>query len=139
MNKIIIHEPYTNIEIKFGLEDLSINIYEFAKDFLKDNYDIDFKIHFELVDNIPNETEDETGVTTAMLVIKNIDICNGNLYKIADRIELLKPFFEIFHSRVLLDTIKHELVHYALFEKYGKGYNDGEELFESECKRLGIE
>lgn len=135
MNEIIVHEPYTNIEIKFGSEDLSINIYEFAKDFLKDNYDIDFKIHFKMVNNIP----DKTGITAAMLVIKDITIGNGNLYKIADRIELLNPFFEIFHSRVLLDIIKHELVHYALFEKYGKGYNDGEELFESECKRLGID
>ena len=28
MNQIIIHEPYTDIEIKFGLEDISINIYK---------------------------------------------------------------------------------------------------------------
>lgn len=134
MNEIIIHEPYTNIEIKFGLEDKSINIYEFAKDFLRKHYDIDFKIHFKIVDSIPDKTANEMGVTIGALVIKEY-----GQYKIADRIELLKPFFEYFSSKKVLNIIKHELVHYAIFEKYGTGWNDGEELFESECKRLGIE
>ena len=66
MNQIIIHEPYTDIEIRFGLEDISINIYKFAKDFLKENYDIDFRIHFEIVDNIP----DGTGITAGSFVTK---------------------------------------------------------------------
>ena len=61
------------------------------------------------------------------------------LYEVSDKIELLRSFFEVFNSRVLLNIIKHELIHYALFEKYGTGCNDGDELFESECKRLGIE
>ena len=135
MNQITIHEPYTDIEIRFGLEDISINIYKFAKDFLKENYDIDFRIHFEIVDNIA----DGTGITAGALVTKQT-MCNDKvLYEVSDKIELLRSFFEVFNSRVLLNIIKHELVHYALFEKYGTGCNDGDELFESECKRLGID
>ena len=66
-NKIIINEPYTNIEVKFAIEEITTEIYSFAKTFLQENYNIDFKIHFEIVDNI----HDEDGFTSGMFVYKS--------------------------------------------------------------------
>lgn len=52
-------------------------------------------------------------------------------------IELNKTLYEHNSMDVVLDTLKHELVHYALFSK-GLPYSDGDYVFESTLKRLGV-
>jgi SprT-like protein len=43
-----------------------------------------------------------------------------------------------FHDRkVVIDVLKHELVHYACFE-LGKPFKDGEEYFERELEKHGV-
>ena len=133
-NKILINEPYTNIEVKFEIEEITTEIYSFAKTFLQENYNIDFKIHFEIVDNI----HDEDGFTSGMFVYKSGFIENVYI-EVADRIELSRTFLETFQSKIVLNTIKHELIHYALFEKYKDGFNDDDDLFISECNRLNVD
>lgn len=132
-NKILINEPYTNIEIEFSIEEITIEIYSYAKKFLKENYDIDFRIHFEIVEDIP----DEDGYTSGMFVYKSGFIENVYI-EVADRIELSRTFLETFQSKIVLNTIKHELIHYALFEKYKDGFDDDDDLFISECNRLNV-
>lgn len=52
-------------------------------------------------------------------------------------IELNKFFVENNEPTTVLDVLRHELVHYALFMQK-KPYRDGDYVFESELKRLGI-
>jgi SprT-like protein len=52
-------------------------------------------------------------------------------------VELNKYFVENNEPTVVLDVLRHELVHYALFMQ-GKPNSDGHPVFERELKRLGI-
>lgn len=52
-------------------------------------------------------------------------------------IEIAKRMVEHYTVDEILDTLKHELVHYALF-KLGKPHRDGHHVFENELKKLGI-
>ncbi|AYP68141.1 SprT-like family protein [Bacillus phage vB_BcoS-136] len=52
-------------------------------------------------------------------------------------IELNKYFFENNEPIVVLDVLRHELIHYALF-MLGKPHRDGHPVFENELKRLGV-
>lgn len=94
----------------------------YADDFLKENYGIRLNIPIKI---------------------------NGRLIKTMGRfvyfvhskkpsvIELSKILIENNEMDVILNILKHELVHYALFV-LGKPSDDGEEYFENELKRLGI-
>lgn len=52
-------------------------------------------------------------------------------------IELNKFFVENNEPQVVLDVLRHELVHYVLFMQ-NKPNSDGHPVFENELKRLGI-
>jgi len=52
-------------------------------------------------------------------------------------VELNKQFVLNNESQLILDVLKHELVHYALFMQ-GKPHSDGDSYFENELKRKGI-
>lgn len=52
-------------------------------------------------------------------------------------IDLNKYFYENNERDVILDVLKHELVHYAMFMQ-DKPFNDGHPVFENELKRLGV-
>jgi SprT-like protein len=52
-------------------------------------------------------------------------------------VELNKFFVENNDPATVLDVLRHELVHYALFMQ-GKPNADGHPVFERELKRLGI-
>lgn len=52
-------------------------------------------------------------------------------------IELAGDLFVYADESVLIDTLKHECVHYAFFT-LGRPHRDGQPEFESELKRLGI-
>lgn len=57
--------------------------------------------------------------------------------RISIGIELNKHFAENNEPTIVLDVLRHELVHYALWEQ-GKPNKDGHPVFESELKRLKI-
>lgn len=52
-------------------------------------------------------------------------------------IELAKDTIEYYELNEILDVLKHELVHYALYMQ-GKPYKDGDYYFENKLKELGI-
>lgn len=52
-------------------------------------------------------------------------------------VELNKYFVENNEATVVIDVLKHELCHYALFMQ-GRPYKDGQSEFENELKRLNI-
>lgn len=52
-------------------------------------------------------------------------------------VELNKEFVEHNKPEIVLDVLKHELVHYALFIK-GVPHSDGQAPFERELRRLGV-
>lgn len=52
-------------------------------------------------------------------------------------VEMNKYFVENNEPVVVLDVLRHELVHYALFMQ-GKPHSDGHPVFENELKRLGV-
>ena len=53
------------------------------------------------------------------------------------QIDISKEFIETHPREHVIDVLKHELVHYALFE-LGKPHRDGQDYFENTLKRLGI-
>ena len=55
----------------------------------------------------------------------------------ATSIEIAGFVFEHGEREVIIDTLYHECVHYAIFER-GEPYKDGHPHFEAELKRLGV-
>lgn len=52
-------------------------------------------------------------------------------------VEMNKEFVENNEPTVVLDVLRHELVHYALFMQ-GKPHSDGHPVFERELRRLDV-
>ena len=52
-------------------------------------------------------------------------------------IELSKNMIQYYELEEILDVLKHELVHYALYMQ-GKPHRDGDAYFENKLKELGI-
>lgn len=52
-------------------------------------------------------------------------------------IELSGKLFDYADDSVIIDVLKHECIHYALFE-LGRDYRDGSSDFEGELKRLNV-
>jgi SprT-like protein len=53
------------------------------------------------------------------------------------RIELAKKLIEYYDDDTIIDVLRHELVHYALF-KAGLPHNDGHPVFERKLRELGV-
>jgi SprT-like protein len=101
------------------------NIYQlqdFAKKFLKDTYDLELIVPLKLNGRMK---------TT----------CGWFRWNKRTRrpvvVELNRFFVENNNSDVVIDVLKHELIHYALFMK-GIPHSDGQYEFEQELKRLGV-
>lgn len=94
---------------------------EYAADFLRDNYDMELAIPILRNNRLR---------TTMGRFIENHEGA-------ADRIEIAGYMFEYSAREVIIDTLYHECVHYALFER-GEPSDDGEPYFEAELKRLDI-
>lgn len=58
-------------------------------------------------------------------------------YKKSECIELSGKLFDYADVSVIIDVLKHECIHYALFE-LGRDYKDGRSDFEGELKRLNV-
>lgn len=94
---------------------------EIASDFLRENYGMELAI--PIVRNNRLRSTMGSYVSTRKSGPIQIEIA-GYVIKYATR-------------EVVIDTLKHELVHYALHVK-GEPYDDGHPHFESELRRLGV-
>lgn len=104
-----------------------INIYQlrnYAKKFLKENYDMELEI--------PIELNGRMSKTCGWFRRVMQDGASKPL-----NIELNRYFVENNDKKLVLDVLRHELVHYALHEKK-KPYYDGDSYFENELRKLNI-
>ncbi|MGE6347973.1 SprT-like domain-containing protein [Bacillus mycoides] len=108
-------EDWSNV--KFKLEMLAIK-------FLKDNYDMKL--------GIPIILNGRLKTTYGKFVHAN----RNSKKRASRRIEMSKTYIEHQPWDIVVETLKHELIHYALYE-LGKPYRDGESLFESELAKHG--
>lgn len=109
-------------------DDIMLTQYQlemYAKKFLKDNYNLEMEIPLEL----------NGRMSKTLGWFRYTQYRDGR--KIANRIQLNKHFVENNDPITVVDVLRHELVHYALF-MLGKPNSDGHPVFENELKRLGI-
>ncbi|EPC8411117.1 sprT domain-containing protein [Bacillus cereus] len=104
-------------DIKFKLEMVAIK-------FLKENYDMRLGIPIVLNGRIKRTFG------------RFIHAPHNAKNRVSHRIEMSKNYIEHQTWENVISTLKHELIHYALYE-LGKPYRDGEELFESELAKHG--
>jgi SprT-like protein len=94
----------------------------YANKFLKDNYGMELTVPLELNGRLKTA-------------------CGRFVYyrnsRTPKKVELNKVFAQNNEPTVVLDVLRHELVHYALFMQ-GKPHSDGQPCFENELKRLGV-
>lgn len=91
-----------------------------ANEFLQEHYSLELKI--------PIEVNNRLSVTMGALVFYE------------DKpivIEISGPVMKYGTKAAILDILKHELIHYALFI-LGKPYFDGQTYFENELKKHGV-
>lgn len=104
------------------------NIYQlkqYANKFLQDNYSMELEAPLRL----------NGRMKTTCGWFKHTKYGDGR--DIPKCVELNRFFVENNEPTVVLDVLRHELVHYALFMQR-KPYKDGHFMFENELKRLGI-
>jgi SprT-like protein len=111
-----------------GEDIMKLSMYQlqmYAKKFLNDTYDMELTVPLELNGRLN---------TTCGRFISTRYRDGRKAPKI---VELNKTFVENNEPTVVLDVLRHELVHYALF-MLNKPNSDGHPVFEGELKRLGI-
>lgn len=100
---------------------------KYAEKFLKDNYNMKLLV--------PLKINGRLRTTCGRFVYTKY--VNSNKPSVPKSVEINKYFLENNEPAVVLDVLRHELVHYALFMQ-GKPHKDGHPVFENELKRLGI-
>lgn len=98
----------------------------YADNFLKKNYNLSLIIPLKL-----------NGRLSRTYGRFNYKIDRNTGEKNPVSVELSKVFVENNDKDIVLDVLKHELIHYALFMQ-GKPYSDGHPAFENELKKLGV-
>ena len=98
---------------------------KYAEKFLKDNYNMKLLV--------PLKINSRLRTTCGRFVYTQY----VNKPSTPKSVEINKYFLENNEPAVVLDVLRHELVHYALFMQ-GKPHRDGHPVFENELKRLGI-
>jgi SprT-like protein len=99
---------------------------KYAKKFLKDNYNMELLV--------PLKINGRLRTACGRFVYTRFKSGKPSVPKV---VELNRYFLENNEPDVVLDVLRHELVHYALFMQ-GKPHRDGHPVFENELKRLGI-
>lgn len=107
----------TTKEERISIEELT----EIAKDFLRDSYDVGL--------NIPIERNNRLRSSMGRFIATYEDE--------PLRIELAGFLLKYGHRSAVIDTLKHECVHYALCVR-GEPNSDGHPHFETELRRLGV-
>lgn len=98
-----------------------MQIEQYARKFLKDNYKMDLNIPI----TINGRLSRSLGKFVHRAAIRE-----------SVRIEISKKHLMYSPLDDILSTIRHECIHYALFE-LGKPYRDGDVVFESELRKHG--
>jgi SprT-like protein len=104
------------------------NIYQlkaYANKFLKENYNMTLTVPLQLNGRMKRTCG----------WFKHMKYKDGR--REAKCIELNKYFVENNEPTIVLDVLRHELVHYALFMQ-GRPNSDGHPVFENELRRLGV-
>lgn len=109
MNNILMQ---TKLEV---LEDI-------AKDFLQEEFGIDLEIPIEINGRLSRSL--------------GRFVCYPSRKK-SVKIELSKNLLEFYDDDEVVDTLRHECVHYALFE-LGKPFKDHDTYFINTCNRLNV-
>jgi len=104
-------------DIKFKLEMVAIK-------FLKENYDLKLEVPIVLNGRLKSKFG------------RFIHAPHNSKNRISYSIEISKNYIEYQTWENVISTLKHELIHYALYE-LGKPYRDGEKIFESELAKHG--
>lgn len=92
------------------------------------------KEHFDMKLNIPIVISNRM---TAALGRFTFQIGGGGLVRKPIKISLAGQLLDNYNKDEILDTLYHELVHYALFVK-NEDFSDGQANFENTLKRLNI-
>lgn len=103
----------------------------YAKQFLKNEYGLELSIPIKISGRLTSTD----GYFQGRITPKG-DRISGNI-NLSERFMASALNDGAEGLEAVLDTLRHELVHYALF-KLGKNYSDGDEDFENELARLGI-
>lgn len=93
-----------------------------AKDMAKRNFDLELNIPINI-----NGRKNGNGLGVFWF--------NRKLHK-SLKIDLSKRMIQYYKPEAVLDTLLHELTHWACFESY-KPHNDGDDFFENELARVG--
>ena len=93
---------------------------EFGREFLKENYGIELGIPIKI------------NARLSRALGRFVHEADGNSLEI----DLSKSLIEYNEPEFVEDVLKHELIHYALYE-LGKPYRDGDSYFETEIKKHG--
>lgn len=96
---------------------------EIAKEFLKDTYDMELAIPIEINTRIKK-------------TLGRFRHYRGTARR-SVKIEIGKELILHHPQEVVIDVLKHELVHYALYEQ-SRAHRDGDYDFENELKKHGI-
>lgn len=102
------------------------DLHRFAEEFLQEEFNMSL--------NIPIKLNGRLKRAGGRFILKE-DLFTRSLTAL--EIDLNKTVYENNPIDVVLDILKHELVHYALFEQ-GLPFRDGEKVFENTLTRLGI-
>jgi hypothetical protein len=116
---------------KADWDSFKIKLENYAEDFLKTHYPtIVLDLEFRLFDQSLDEK------TNGRHVALNAYFGQFDHYiYLSDWLVHASLYYDDFS--LVVPTLSHELVHYALF-RLGKGYHDGEEDFEKELERLSL-
>lgn len=95
------------------------DVRSYAKNFLKESYDIDLDIPVELNGRLSSSLG--RFIHTSSRAVK---------------MDFSKNLIKYYEMEEIIGTIKHECVHYALFLK-NKPFDDGDDYFEKELKKHG--
>lgn len=109
------------VDFNKALKDIEV----YAKNFLKEEFDMDLKIPVEMNGRLKN--------VFGRFMHYNYPNRNGSI-----KIEFSKDFVAYHPIEEIISTIKHECVHYALYE-LGKPYKDGDKYFEDYLKKVGAD
>lgn len=109
--------------VDFNKAQKDIEVY--AKKFLKEEFNMDLKIPIELNGRLKR--------SFGRFLHYNYPNRNGSI-----KIDFSKDFIAYHPIEEIISTIKHECVHYALYE-LGKPYRDGDKYFEDYLKKVGAD
>lgn len=121
-----IDDMMTTVAVKrIGTYSVEKEMEKFAREFLKEEFGVDLKIPIKINNRLTSTFGRFRGRTNMVTGVREPIV-----------IEISKNIIEYHGFDFAYGTLKHELVHYALYIQ-NRPYNDGTYTFEQELKRVG--